>query len=224
MRSLSEFGLLDSHLDDILLFWRSADQRRAVVSWDYGATQDYLSRLLRKLDAQSHEQTVASGLTALRESGRVLPLALGGQWIGLMRPLLLGERSAVRATKLPFLISFEGRGTRGMPDFPVVCTSRDEAVALVRKLNVERGIDQQLWRQYESELLLNPIEKLLMDLHRGNRVTAHRTELERLLLSVVHADRVRRAPAGSTITVQRKSGSKRRQESRPISDPAPAEN
>jgi len=89
----AEFGLADSELDDICVFWRhrSADtvSRRIVTTGDYGASHDYVQRLLRFLRAGSHHQSLQSQLLALRESGAVTSLVLGDHCVGLMRPHIL---------------------------------------------------------------------------------------------------------------------------------------
>jgi phosphatidylserine/phosphatidylglycerophosphate/cardiolipin synthase-like enzyme len=145
---VTDYGLTDSELDETVLFWHRGDHRRAVVTWDYGSARDYLTRLLELLNSAWVEQSVASQLTRLRETGTAIVAAVRGQRLGLMRPKLLGSR---------------------------------EAIAVVGK---------QAWRSYVCERPTGAWEKMLFRA-AGRKVTAHHTELERLILLV---DRESREP------------------------------
>jgi hypothetical protein len=82
---LEQFGLSDGGRDDILVFWRSADYRRAVLTADYTPARAYLSRLLTRLHALSYEHSVASQLTTLLEAGTALAVHVRGHRLGLIR-------------------------------------------------------------------------------------------------------------------------------------------
>lgn len=198
MSALAEFGLGDSELDDIYVFWRHrcADDvsRRLVTTGDYGTSSDYLQRLLRFLRAGSHRQSLQSQLLALRDSGAVISLILGDHCLGLMRPYILNTPGAVSTTATPFIICFERDGAHDMPDFPIVAPSRQAAVAVVRKLHAARAVDTRRWRHYESEPLLSPLHKLALDVHNGG-ISTLATELERRLAVTLHPAPARRRAA-----------------------------
>lgn len=190
MEDLSAHGLADGELDDILVFWHSGKLRRAVVSWDYGNARGYLSRLLSLIDGSWAEQSINSQLTRLRHSGEAVVSGVGRHRLGLMRPKLLGSRTAIEAADPPFLIAFEV--SEYAIKLPVLAASREDAVRLVRQLDEGGVAEKQGWRSYICERQTGTWERLLLHAVRG-QVLTHHTELERLMLSVAHRQHAKRA-------------------------------
>jgi hypothetical protein len=110
-----------------------------------------------------------------------------------MRPKLLGDPSAVRGARAPFVICFEA-DARKTPAFPVLAASRDSAVSLVRELHLERGVDKQRWREYKCERLRGALEHLVVNVRNG-ALTTYSTELERELASALRPPKQRRRAA-----------------------------
>lgn len=183
MRASSTAELVDGALDDVLVFWKFKDDaRRSVITGDYGASRDYLDWLLsRRLGDKSLADAVPYNLGMLAESAGVLTFSLGEHLIGLMRPKLAGDPVTVRAANPPFLICFERKTARQVPEFPVLAASRDSAVALVRNLKRDAGIDTQRWRSYSCERLLPALTRLVNDLAARRPSKDFLTDLEREL-------------------------------------------
>jgi len=74
----------------------------------------------------------------------------------------------------------------GPGKFPIVAPFSEAAVALVRRSQEQRSIDTRRWRHYESEPLLNPLHKLVVDVRRG-RVSTLTIELERQRAATLRA-------------------------------------
>jgi hypothetical protein len=132
----------------------------------------------------------------LAEPGGVLAFSFGKHCLGLMRPKLAGEAATVRASDAPFLICFEPESAHEVPKFPVLAASRDSAVAFVRRLKRDAGIDTQHWRSYSCERLLAPLTRLVNDLAARRAPDQFLTALEReLTTSLRPPERKRRRAA-----------------------------
>jgi hypothetical protein len=179
--NLAEFGLSPGGLDDVIVTWRYAERRHAVLARDYTESSTYLSRLLERRAASSLKQSLASRLTALGEAGNAATVHVHGHELGLMRPLILGSR--LDLGDAPFLIAFE-RGHIS-PEMPILMPSRTAAVQLVRELDKARWAETAGWRSYSCERLLDSLERLVVEMING-RVTSFATELERRMYFVDH--------------------------------------
>lgn len=177
MNSRAGYSMLGGDsIDDIVVFWRSGDERRAVFSWDYTRTQDYAADLLeRRFDIQA--TGITKRLSELSAPGSVLAFTQPTEVVGVMRPWII-DPSAVHAIDAPFLIAHDPNGVE-QPLMPVLTATRDDAVTFVQALADNDNVDIRGWRQFKCEPLLPPLLKLLADLaeHRSNLPT----ELERAL-------------------------------------------
>lgn len=177
---LAQFGLADSQIDDVALFWHHGNHRRAIVTGDYRTTHSHLGRALKILHAQWVEQSIASQLSRLYVSGEAITATVRDHRIGLMRPALNGQSTDAPQ---PFLIAAELRA--GIPAFPVLSPNRDAAVKVWRRLAIGGVAQQDCWREYKCERPKSPIEQLTIQI-KGGKVVSFKSELERLMWFVEH--------------------------------------
>jgi hypothetical protein len=198
VNGLERYGLRESELDDMIVFWHRGDVRLALLPLDYSEAKEYLERLIDRLDLVSHRQSLGSQLTRLREPGRVVPLVQRQYTLGLMRPWLLHDREFIDTSEKPVLLCAEPPAGKGTPLLPILAGDEVDAAALVRRLREEEEIDEQLWHGYECERQVVKLQRLILQM-RGDQVSTSKTAIEadivaaRLMPQDIVASRLRQA-------------------------------